>query len=357
MAKKKSKKNVPKQAEVTSTPGSPKQAPTPVVEEEDVPDIAGSDPPVPEAQAAESSPGEQLDAATGATMPKVDTAIEGPTSEPSTTELTADGIPTSEEQTLPSTSPEKDEAATEEVAGSAAEVEVPTLEDAVSLSHDPTSLGEDAATEDVITQIDDIGSKPIEADVSASKPQEASEPAPKSETEAVSAQNDEASAKPSVVIDESAVAETDSATEQLGAEESKIAHINGINGHVEATGDHPSELSSVAAEPLEEPRSTIETAVEPPNKTEEQGLDKHITADFQESAADDEWAPISKKGKKAKKDKKKKQTATSGPVSEAVEQPTATSLPEAELTDKQLEKEQQGKSDVLCIDSRQSTDF
>ena len=315
MAKKKSKKSAQKQAEDTSAPGTPKAAPAAVVEDV-VPDIAEPEPPTLEAQTVESTPADQTE--TTAEVP--DAKLDGPGQEPileqTPQDLTDPEAPSHEEINGAEADVTKDEKATGSNEEPAEEVEATSTKD-TNNDPSPNDGPDDTAVDDLtvpVEQSDESASKLVDEDKAQIEHDAITESTAKDDTEAISAPVEEPPASVSEPLPE---AEQDPVDPQQDAETTEVTHNDANNGHEDVNIAATSEPPSALEEPLEEPQSTIEAVAEPAPEIAQPKPTREIVTEPQESTLDDDWAPISKKGKKTKKDKKKKQDSATGSTDEA----------------------------------------
>jgi hypothetical protein len=334
MAKKKSKKSAQKQTEDISAPETPKPAPATVVEDV-VPDTAEPEPPTLEAQSVESTPADQIDTTAEVPDAKIDEPVQEPISEQTPQDLTDPEALSYEEPNGAEADVIKDEEATVSIEEPAEEVEA-------------------ASTKDTVNDLsDESASKLVDEDKAQVEHDTITESTAKDDTEATSAPVDEPLAsveEPTASVEEPLPeAEQNPADTQQDAEITEATHNDASNGHMDANVAATSELSPVSREPLEEPQSTIEAVAEPPPETAQPEPTREIATEPQEFTLDDDWAPISKKGKKTKKDKKKKQDSATG----AIDKPKLASAPEplkADIVADEVAEKRTGRHDASgCV--------
>jgi hypothetical protein len=354
MAKKKSKKSAQKQTEDTSAPETPKPAPATVVEDV-VPDTAEPEPPTLEAQSVESTPADQIDTTAEVPDAKIDEPVQEPISEQTPQDLTDPEALSYEEPNGAEADVIKDEEATVSIEEPAEEVEAASTKDTVN-DLSPTDGHEDPAADTLtvpVEQSDESASKLVDEDKAQVKHDTITESTAKDDTEATSAPVDEPLAsveEPTASVEEPLPeAEQNPADTQQDAEITEATHNDASNGHMDANVAATSELSPVSREPLEEPQSTIEAVAEPPPETAQPEPTREIATEPQEFTLDDDWAPISKKGKKTKKDKKKKQDSATG----AIDKPKLASAPEplkADIVADEVAEKRTGRHDASgCV--------
>lgn len=348
MAKKSKKKNPPKQAEITSTPASPKLTPAPPVEDP-VSEPAQAEQLTTETPATEPAADVQPASAKEVIDAKTDDAIEVPPPGPATQETAAlDSSSPPDVQNLAEPIAPKDEANAEPVAEPTTEVDAPATQETVNGSV-VENVPEGTATEisdEAVEKAQEPASEVIGEGTTSVIPEVHPELSPEDKTEAVSAPAQEPPAEePSAPTLEAPVeTQHNSAVEHSDVAAPETADDDGATGHIEPALEPQPDTE----DPLERSQSKAVLIEEAPHETAPQAPTEIAVVEPEEATAEDEWAPIPKKGKKGKKDKKKKQAVASDSINGVVEAPLVITPSEAQPLVEQPAQEQKGRLDTLC---------